>query len=149
MSLCDIEIFKTAVVQKWGPIKLGQWLMCHKESLVNYNQRSHDLFEWYLDFPSFFLFGRDLRKSPLHTIVLDRMPVASMLRNFLLSWYWWVVLQGYMFLVESSCYNSLLLRGYVLLLAASLLLRAFVLVGAMWSRPNLPWQSPWPVNRSL
>ena len=64
MSLCDIEIFKTAVVQKWGPIKLGQWLICHKEPLVNYNQRSNDLFEWYLDFPSFFLFGRDLRKSP-------------------------------------------------------------------------------------
>ena len=64
MSLCDMEIFKTAVVQKWGPIKLGQWLICHKEPLVNYNQRSNDLFEWYLDFPSFFLFGRDLRKSP-------------------------------------------------------------------------------------
>ena len=76
--------------------------------------------------------------TAFHTIVLDRMPVASMLRDFLLSWYWWVVLQGYMFLEESSCYNSLLLRGYVLLLAASLLLRAFVLVGAMWSRPNLP-----------
>ena len=54
MSLCDIEIFKTAVVRKWGPIKLGQWLICHKEPLVNYNQRSNDLFEWYLDFPSFF-----------------------------------------------------------------------------------------------
>ena len=54
MSLCDMEIFKTAVVQKWGPIKLGQWLICHKEPLVNYNQRSNDLFEWYLDFPSFF-----------------------------------------------------------------------------------------------
>ena len=67
MSLCDIEIFKTAVVQKWGPIKLGQWLICHKEPLVNYNQRSNDLFEWYLDFPSFFLFGRDLRKSPLYS----------------------------------------------------------------------------------
>ena len=75
--------------------------------------------------------------TAFHTIVLDRMPVASMLRDFLLSWYR-VVLQGYMLLVQSSCYNSLLLRGYVLLLAASLLLRAFVLVGAMWSRPNLP-----------
>ena len=70
MSLCDIEIFKTAVVQKWGPIKLGQWLICHKEPLVNYNQRSNDLFEWYLDFPSFFLFGRDLRKSPLCSLAL-------------------------------------------------------------------------------
>ena len=66
MSLCDMEIFKIAVVQKWGPIKLGQRLICHKEPLVNYNQRPNDIFEWYLDFPSFFLFGPDLRKSPLY-----------------------------------------------------------------------------------
>ena len=45
MSLCDMEIFKTAVVQKWGPIKLGQWLICQKEPLINYIQRSNDLFE--------------------------------------------------------------------------------------------------------
>ena len=45
MSLCDMEIFKTAVVQKWGPIKLGQWLICQKEPLINYIQMSNNLFE--------------------------------------------------------------------------------------------------------
>ena len=38
MSLCDMEIFKTAVVQKLGPIKLGHRLICHEEPLVNYNK---------------------------------------------------------------------------------------------------------------
>ena len=60
----NLEIFKTAAIQKWGPIKLAHWLICHKEPLVNYNQRPNDSFEWYLDFPSFFVRSRSEEISP-------------------------------------------------------------------------------------